>query len=354
MSKTKIQSFDEIIKGFKKKEFAPVYFLHGEEPYYIDEVCNYVEDHVLNDMEKAFNFIALYGKDVDHIAVIDQVRRYPVMAERQVVLLKEAQQMKDLDALEKYASNPLNTTLLVIAHKHSKFDARKKLLKAIEAGGGVVYESKRIYDNQVPEWITDYLTGKQLKINDQAAHLLAEFLGTDLGKVVNELEKLAIGMKPGEEITTERIEANVGLSKDFNVFELQRALAEKDMLKSNTIVNHFASNLRENPLIKVIASLYGFFSSLYVAQFYRNASEKEQVGALFMPEASEDQLNAAYKKMSWKLKDFRIALKHYNLPQTEAAIAALREFDLKGKGVNSDGTSEGELMREMVWKILHS
>lgn len=345
--------FESILKAIKKKEASPVYLLHGEESFFIDKISDAIEAELLNETEKAFNLTVLYGKDVDHLAILDQVRRYPVMAERQVVIVKEAQMMKDLEKLEKYVSQPLSSTILCIAYKNDKYDGRKKLPKSVGAGKGIVFESNRLYDNQVPDWVVKYLSGKSLSIEAAAATLLTEYLGNDLSKVANELDKLALNLPPNATITIKHIEDNIGISKDFNVFELQKAMAARDGYKIQLIVNHFISNLKENPLVKVNASLFNFFQQLYVAQAYRSQGEKEMVGALFMPNADENTLNASYRKMAWKLKDIKVGLQHYNKPQTEAAIEVLHQFDLRSKGIGSVGSDEGGLMREMIGRVLN-
>lgn len=332
---------DQIISAIKKKEYRPIYFLHGKESYFIDQVVQYVESKVLTESERSFNQTILYGKDTDHKTVVDNARRFPLMASHQVVILKEAQEMKTLKALLGYIEKPMESTILVIAHKHKRFNMNSKLGKALKSKA-VLLESKPLYDNQLPAWIQTYLRKRKLSIQQEAATLIAEYVGTDLSKVVNELDKLTLNLPAGTKVTNKEVETNIGISKDYNVFELQRALGQRDSLKANRILGYFAANPRKNPLPVVIGSLYGFFSRLYQLHFLKNAPEKEQLKAL--------KLHSAYF-----LRDYRTALRNFPFPRTEKAIALLREYDLKSKGVdyNSTGKPEGELLKELVWKILH-
>jgi DNA polymerase-3 subunit delta len=218
-----------------------LYFLHGEEAYFIDVISDCIENEVLNESERAFNQTIVYGKDVDHLTIVDVARRYPMMSQHQVVILKEAQDMKTLKDLQTYVERPLDSTILVICHKNGKYNFNSKFGKAVQANG-VVFESKRLYENQVPNWIQDYLKDKKLQIKSDAAALIAEYLGTELSRVANELDKMAINLPPGTEINTKHIEEQIGISKDYNVFELQKALGQRDVLKANRIANYFASN----------------------------------------------------------------------------------------------------------------
>lgn len=334
-------TYQEILKELKQKKYRPIYFLHGPEAYFIDVISNYIEHEVLNETEKAFNLTILYGKEANHLAVVDNARRYPVMAERQVVIVKEAQEMKSLPDLMSYVEKPLDSTILVICHKHKNYNLNSKFGKLLKERA-LVFEAKELYENQVPDWIVAYLKDKELKIKPNAANLIAEYLGTELSKIANELDKLALNLPTGTEVNDKQVEENIGISKEYNVFELQKALGTRDVLKANRIVQYFASNPRKNPLVVVIGSLYNFFSKVYMLHFVRNLSEKEMLEAL--------QLRSAYF-----LKDYRSALPHFPLQKTAQVIGLLREYDLKSKGVdyNSTGKEEGELLKEMVWRILH-
>ncbi|MEM8908861.1 MAG: DNA polymerase III subunit delta [Bacteroidota bacterium] len=332
-------SYSEILKTLKKKEYRPIYFLHGDEAYYIDEITNFIEKKILSEAERSFNQTIFYGKEADHKTIIDTASRYPMMAPYQVVILKEAQDMRTLKELLPYVQRPVPTTILLICHKHKKFDARTKFAKALKEKA-VVFESKKLYDNQVPEWIATYLKDRKLGIEAAARELVAEYLGTNLAKISNELDKLAINLPAGTTVNAQHIQDNIGISKDYNVFELQKALGQKDVLKANRIINYFIANPRKNPLVVIIGTLYNFFSKVYLAHFLKNVPDRELSKALKL-------------RSDYFLRDYKLARRHYALPQAEQAIHILREYDLRSKGVNNDGTSEGALLKEMIYRILH-
>jgi DNA polymerase-3 subunit delta len=330
-----------IIAEIRKGQFRPVYFLHGAEDYFIDAITRAIEAHALAEHEKAFNQTILYGKETDHLQVVDAARRFPMMAERQLVIVREAQEMRSLKELKTYIENPAPTTILVIAHKHKKLNLNSGFGKALKKQA-LVFEAKPLYDNQVPDWIVSYLKTRKLKAGPAAAELLAEYLGTDLSKVANELDKLALNLPAGSEVTQQHIEENIGISKDYNVFELQRALGLRDIRKANRIVQYFMANPKSNPIQVVIGSLYGYFSKIYRFHAVAQASEAEILKTLGL-------------HSPFFLREYRSAARHWPRPRTEAVISILREYDLKSKGVgyNSTGKPDGELMREMVWKLLH-
>lgn len=332
-------TFDQILGELQKGKYQPLYFLHGEEPFFIDAVADFIEKNALNETEKAFNQSVLYGKDSDHLSVVDIARRYPMMAERQVLIIKEAQDMKSLAQLQSYVEKPMPSTVLVICHKHKKYNLNTAFGKAVKASA-VVLESKPLYDNQVPDWIKSYLKGRQ--IQQAATELIAEYLGTDLSKIANELDKLLLNVPAGTPITTRHIEENIGISKEYNIFELQKALSQRDVLKANRIVQYFAANPKKNPLQVVISSLYGYFSKIYQLHFVKDLPENELITAL--------QLRSAFF-----LKEYKLAARAFPLVKTEQIIGLLRIYDLKSKGVDYDATGkpEGELLRELVWLILH-
>ncbi len=334
-------SHNDILKDLKKGQYHPLYFLHGEESYFIDILSDFIENQVLNESEKAFNQTIFYGKDVNHLAIVDTARRFPMMAPYQVVILKEAQDMKSLKELKTYIEKPSEKTILVICHKHKKFNLNSAFGKLLKKNA-LVFESKKLYDNQVPDWIQQYLSNKSLKIDPQASVLLGEYLGTNLSKVANELDKLAINLPKGTQITKQHIEENIGISKDYNVFELQKALGQKNVLKVNRIANYFASNPRKNPLPMVTASLYNYFSKMYMLKALKNAPEQEVMKALNL-------------RSAFFLKEYRMAVRNYHLIEIEKTLDLLKEFDLKSKGVGyvSTGKKEGQLLKELVWKILH-
>ena len=333
--------FNQLLEELKGGKFQPIYFLHGTESYFIDHIADYIELNALEDSEKAFNQTILYGKDIDHLAVMDTARRYPMMASRQLVIIKEAQEMKSLKELKSYVEQPSETTLLVICHKHKKFNLNTSFGKALKKNA-VVFESKSPYDNEMPGWITQYLKQKKLSIKTEVAALIAEYLGKDLSKVANELDKLSVNLPSGSEVTTKEVEENIGISKDYNIFELQKALGMRDVEKVGRIIQYFASNPKRNPMPVVISSLYNYFSKIYMLHFLRNKSDSEMLTAL--------NLRSAYF-----LKDYKFALKNYSLPSTEATLGYLYEYDLKSKGVdfNNTGKSDSALLKELTWKILN-
>ncbi len=335
-------TFEEILRDIQAKRFMPVYFLHGEEPFFIDRIADAVEAHALTEAEKGFNQTILYGKEVDPVTLLDYLRRYPMMSERQVVILREAQEMKGLAELAAYVENPMLSTVFVVCHKHKKFDMRTKAGKALQGKNTVLLESKRLYDNQVPDWISGYCKTKKLAIEPQAAALLAEYLGSDLDRIANELDKLVLNLPAGTAVTPAHVQEYVGINKDYNVFELQKAFATRDHPKIARIREHFASNIRRNPLIVTIGSLYTYFSKVYMLHSIKNSSDAEMVKTLEL-------------RSEWFLKEYKLAANNYSPAQTAHVISLLKEYDLRSKGVDNDTTSTGEeeLMKELFWKILH-
>ncbi len=332
-------TYQDIIKSLQAKDFKPVYLLHGEESYYIDSISNFIEKNVLAESERAFNQTIFYGKDADARSLVDTARRYPMMAPYQVVILKEAQEMKDIADLQLYIEKPATTTILVICHKHKKLDTRTKFGKSLKEHA-FVFESKKLYENQVPDWIANYVSAKKMKIQPKAAQLVAEYLGNDLSKIANELDKLAINLPSETSIDEKLIQNHIGISKDYNIFELQKALGQRNILKANQIVNYFISNPKKHPLVMVTANLGNYFSKVYMLHFLQNQTEKEQCNALGL-------------KYDFFLKEYKTTAKNFKRKNTEKVISILREYDLKSKGVNSDSTSDGELLKEMIYKILH-
>jgi len=332
-------NYEEIISDLKKRIFKPVYFLAGEEPYYIDLIINYIEDKVLPEAEKAFNQIILYGDDTNIAAIIDTARRFPMMASHQVVIIKEAQSMKNLEDLVIYLEKPLLSTILVFSYKYKTIDKRTKLYKTLESHA-VYFESARIRDYLIPGWIERYLMTKGIKTDPSASAMLTEFLGTDLHKIVNELDKLIITLPAGKPvITTSLIEKNIGISKDYNNFELQKAIGEKNILKSNMIIQYFAHNPKDNPITFSIASLFGFFSKLLTYHY--------------LTDKSKNNVAAVLKVNPFFVKDYETSAAKYNVSKTVQIISLLRTYDMKSKGYGDPGTEPGDLLKEMVYRILH-
>jgi len=336
---TKELTFDEIKGNIRLKKFMPVYLLQGEESYYIDQLTDLLIESVLDDSERDFNQTILYGLDTNVGTLIDACRRYPMMAERQLVVLKEAQNLKNIDDLTAYVKNPLHSTVLVINYKHGKLDGRKKLTGEI-AKTGIVFESKRLYENKVPDFIIKYLKEKQIEIDNQSAQILTDYLGNDLSKITNELNKLAILGIP--RVTPDLIEQNIGISKEFNNFELQRAIALGNILKANRIAVYFEQNQKNNPYILTLLVLFTFFSNLMIIHFDKNKSKQNIM-----------QLLGFRSEWDPRINDYMGALSRYNPTKTMKNISLIREYDAKGKGVDNSGTPAGKLLIELIYKLMH-
>lgn len=332
----------QIIRDLSTGQFKPIYVLMGEEPYFIDLVTDYIEEKILDEASKAFCQTIVYGRDVKMPDVLALAKGFPMMGDKQVVIVKESQEMKewkkaeDLEGLEAYLKNPTPSTLLVFTYKHKKLDKRTKLYKSIDKAG-VVFDSEKIKEYKLPEWITKYTEQRGYKIQNNAAILLADYLGTDLSKVVNAVNKLAVILPSGSTFTTQHVEDNIGISKDYNVFELIKALNTKDALKSNRIINYFEANPKANPIQMTIPMLYRHFSQLAA---YLSMADKSNA-------AKEIGINP------YAMNDFKEAAKNYDARKAEKIIGYLRSTDKKTKGVDNVSTEDGDLMKELVFKILH-
>jgi DNA polymerase III subunit delta len=332
-------TYEEIMSDLKNRIFKPVYFLAGEEPYYIDLITNYIEDKVLPEAEKAFNQMIIYGDDTNIPSIIDTARRFPMMASHQVIIIKEAQSLKKIEDLVLYLEKPLLSTILVFSYKYKTLDKRTKLVKTLETHG-VYFESARVRDYLIPGWIERYLMLKGIKTDPSASAMLTEYLGTDLHKIVNELEKLIITLPAGKPvITTSLIEKNIGISKDYNNFELQKALGERNILKANMIVHYFADNPRDNPITLSISSIFAYFSKLLTYHY--------------LTDKSKNNVAAALKVNPFFVKEYENSAAKYNVAKTVQVISLLRTYDLRSKGYNDPGTEPGDLLKELVYKILH-
>ena len=331
---------DDILKELRAKQYRPVYYLMGEEPYYIDLIADYITDNILTETEKEFNLTVVYGADVDIATVINAAKRYPMMSEHQVVVVKEAQNIRNMEELSYYLQKPLLSTILVICHKHGVLDRRKKLAAEIEKTG-VLFESKKVKDAQLPAFITSYIKRKGIDVEPKATAMLADFVGADLSRLTGELEKLIITLPKGHtRVTPEQIEKNIGISKDYNNFELRSALVEKDVLKANKIIKYFEENPKTNPIQMTLSLLFGFFSNLMLAYY---APEKSEQGIA----------NMLGLRTPWQAKDYLAAMRRYNGVKTIQIIGEIRYADAKSKGVGNPSLSDGDILRELVFKILH-
>ena len=331
--------YTQIISDIKNKVYSPIYFLEGGEPYFLDLISDYVLENVLSEDEKGFNQSILYGKDLSIDAIMTTAKRFPMMAERQVVVIREAQNIRNIEDLATYAEKPMKSTILVINHKYKTIDKRKRLYKAI-LKNGVYFESKPLYDNQIPAWISKYLKGKNLGIDPRAAQMIADFIGSDLQRIVNDLEKVCISLVPGTSIMPDDVERNIGISKEFNIFELQNALGNRDILKANRIINFFIDNDKNNPLTVILGNLLNYFRKLLVYHSIENKSDRSSV-------AQKLGVNPFF------INDYVNASKNYNLDKAIKIIAIMRECDLRSKGARGGSTTNGDILRELTFKILH-
>ncbi len=330
---------DEIINTIKSGKTTPLYLLHGEEPYFIDKVSDYMHDHMLNETEQVFNQCVFYGKDTSYKDIIDEASQYPMMSKYRMVIVREAQDMKSLSELENYVEKPVQSTILVLCHKYRKVDQRTRFAKLIKQNG-VVFESKKLYDNQLPAWISNEAKVKGILMKSEAAQLMADYLGSDLGSIVKNLEKIKLAVQDGEMVTAKDLESIVGIHKDFNVFEFQKALGHRDITKVYQIVAYFGANPKSNPMVMVMASLYSYFSKLYIAKSGGYKNDQDLMAALGLSK-------------SYFLNEYKDTLRAYTIGQLEKIMLLLREYDLKSKGVSSRVSKEGELLKELVVKILN-
>jgi DNA polymerase-3 subunit delta len=333
----------KIMTDLKARKFEPVYFLQGEEAYYIDLIADYIEENALDPAERGFNQVVVYGKDANVATILTHARRFPMMAERQVVIVKEAQDIADLNKetgmklLTDYVKNPVPSTILVFCHKHKTLDGRRALGKVIDKHA-LLLTAKKVYDNQLPEFVNGYAREKKVAIDDKAVMALCEFVGNDLHRLTNEIDKLTIAAN-GAPISFEQVMNGVGVSKEYNIFELQKAIIRKDTFMVNRIVNYFGANTRKNPMIPVVAFLFSFFSKLLAASQCADQSDRGLVAAL--------------KISPYAAKDYVAALRVYSTDRIIASINALKEADLKLKGVNSGSASEGQILRELLYRIVY-
>lgn len=351
-----MKAAEQILNDLKRKIFKPIYFLSGEEAYYIDLISDYIENNALDEADREFNQNVVYGKDTDLVTILGLAKQFPMMSDYQVVIVKEAQNLKELNKSAgdgesgssnsnsasqqflNYIQHPQPTTILVFCFKYKTIDKRSAVAKALQKNA-VYFESPKMYDNQLPDWITSTVKDLNYSIGPKAAFLMAEFLGNDLSKIINEINKLVINLKPGSEITADLIQNNIGISKEYNVFELQDALAKKDIVKANRIVLYFASNEKEHPLVMTVSSLFGYFSK--ILKFH------------FLPDKSKFAAAQSLGVNPYFVDGYAKAAVVYNTAKLKQIFAYLKECDLKSKGIDNSGIDNGELLKELVFKILH-
>ncbi|OFX76963.1 MAG: DNA polymerase III subunit delta [Bacteroidetes bacterium GWE2_29_8] len=337
-----ISTADSIIKDINSKIYSPIYLLMGKEPYFIDVITQALLNNVLTEAEKDFNQSIIYGKDIDVYELLTMARRAPMMSNYQLIVVKEAQQLNKIEELDSYLKNYLKSTILVLNYKYESLDKRsekkKTFLKNVSQKG-ILFESTELYDSQIPDWIIKNVKEQGYQIQKHIAIMLSEFLGNDLTKINNELTKLFLNLKKGDDIPEKLILSNIGISKEYNIFEFQKALASKDIIKVNKIVNYFISNPKENPLIKIINFLYGFYSKTLTYRYYIDVKEKD--------------ISSKMKMQQWMLKDYTEAASKNSYNKLASVISIIKEYDLRSKGVNNNSTDSGELLKEMIFKILH-
>lgn len=332
-------TYEALIKDLKSGKHKPIYFLHGDEPYYIDLISSYIEKNLLEDSAKAFNQIVFYGKDVDYKAITEEARQFPMMSDKRLIIIREAQDMKSLFELADYIQKPVPHTVVVIAYKYKKLDKRTKFAKLI-LEHAVVFESKVLYDNKMPAWIIEYSHEIGLKLDHKVAQLIAEFLGTDLKKVSNELDKLKISLGSGVKVEIDHVHEQIGISKEFNIFELQKLLGEKDVLKSNMIINYFIDNPKENPIQVTTASLFNYFFKILITAQNVNESDLnlQKLIGLATPTF---------------VKEYKNAARNYSDNHLRNILHKLSEVDLMSKGLGTRSSDDGALLKELGYFILH-
>ena len=334
-------TFQSIIHDLKSRKFSPIYVLMGDESYYIDQISDYVATHVLSPEERDFNQTVCFGSDVNAIQVTDMARRYPMMSEYQVIIVKEAQNIRSLDALEKYLKNPVKSTILVWCHKNGKIDARKKVVGLAQTVG-VVFESQKLRDYQLPEFIQNYLKQKKVSIDPKSCQMIADHIGADLNRLTSELDKVLISLSPDNlRVTPEIVEEQIGVSKDFNAFELRNAIVQRDVFKANQIIKYFDNNPKAGSLYSFLPLLFSYFQNLMIAYYAPQKNTEQGIAT------------ALDLRSSWGAKDFLIGLKNYSARKTMDIISKIRDTDAKSKGLDNPNTGVGDLMKELIFFILH-
>ena len=342
MAEAKNASFDSIIDDLKARRFAPVYYLMGDEPYYIDKISDYIAEHVLQPEERDFNQTVVFGSDVTASQVADYARRYPMMSEHQVVIVKEAQNIKNTEALEKYFKQPLASTILVICHKNGTVDGRKReYIKAIQSAG-VLFESKKLRDRDLPVFIENYLKAREVTIDTKSTHIIADSIGADLSRLASELDKVVLSLpKESRRVTPEVVEDQIGVSKEFNSFELRDAIVNRNVFKANQIIKYFDDNPKAGSIYAFLPMLFNYFQNLMIAYYAPNNKSQEAVAEWL------EFRNA------WAAKDYMTGMRNYTGMKVMQIIGKIREIDAKSKGLDNPNTPPGELMKELIFYILH-
>ena len=329
-------STEKILNDWKKNKFKPVYWFEGEEEYYIDQLVDVAEHHILTEAESGFNLSVFYGKDASWADVVNACMRYPMFGDKQVVILKEAQQMKELDKLEAYIEKPLTSTIFVVAHKEKKVDGRSKLARLLKEKGEVL-TTKKMYDNELPAWTQEFIENKGYQPTQKAIHLLVDHIGNDLSRIANEIDKVILNLGKRTTITEDDIEAFVGISKEYNVFELQNAVGKKNLLKALQIVQYFESNPKAAPIQLVLPSLYSYFSKVFM---------------LFGAQGDDKAVAAQTGINAWFMKDYKVTATIYGFDGVQSALLLMHHYNLRSVGVNDTGTEDASLLKEMIYKMM--
>ena len=342
MAEAKNVSFEGIMRDLEAGKFAPVYYLMGDEPYYIDKIADYIAEHALQPEERDFNQTILFGSDVNASQIADLARSYPMMAERQVVIVKEAQNIKNTEALERYFSQPMASTILVMCHKNGKIDGRKTAyVKAIKSAG-VMFESAKLKDRDLPGFIENYLKARQVKIDNKSVQMIAENIGADLSRLVGELDKVILSLpEENRVVTPQTVEDQIGVSKEFNGFELRDAIVRRDVYKANQIIKYFDENPKAGSIYSFLPLLFNYFQNLMIAFYAPNNKSQEAVAEWL-------ELRNA-----WGAKDYMTGMRNYSGMKVMQIISKIREIDAKSKGLDNPNTPAGELMKELIFYILH-
>lgn len=336
--KSIVDEFKDIQQDIKNKVFYPVYLFQGDESFFIDKLIELLEENVLNEAEKEFNLNVVYGREIDVSQLVSLAKRYPMMANHHVVIVKEAQNLQKIEQLESYIKNPLKSTLLILEYKYKTLDGRKTISKTINEKG-VVFTSQKLYDNQIPDWITNYLSSREYSITPKASLMIAEFVGNDLSKIVNELDKLLINLEKGLEITDQHVENNIGISKDYNMFEFQNALGKRDAPRAYKIADYFGKNIRNFPMMLITSSLYYYFTKLMLVHKSKSKDAKE-IGYII-------------GLHPFIAKEYIRGSSNYSFGKLASIIHHLKTYDLRSKGIDNASTDQAELLRELVFKILN-
>ena len=342
MAETKNMTYQGIMQELEAGKYQPVYYLHGEESYYIDKICDYIAEHALQPEERDFNQTIFFGSDVTASQIADAARRYPMMADRQVVIVKEAQNLKQTDALEKYMKQPLQSTVLVICHKNGKIDGRKReYVKAIQQAG-ILFESQKLRDRDLPAFIDGYLRQKHVSIDPKSTMLIAESIGADLSRLTSELDKVLLSLPEGDRrVTPQVVEDQIGVSKDFNGFELRDAIVNRNVFKANQIINYFDKNPKAGSIYAFLPMLFNYFQNLMIAFYAPKRNSQEGVAEWLE------------LRSPWAAKDYMTGMRNFTAMKTMQIISKLREIDAKSKGLDNPNTPPGELMKELIFYILH-